>query len=137
MIGLGRRGQGNFLPALMCLRDDFAVAWAHSRTHESLRDVSSVWQVEPADRLDDVTLARVDAVGGVGADRSEHRGAEEARGRMPSRLTVIIDTPVTQSVRDALACARLLAKFKSVTRHRGLHELPEFELARRAVARRR
>lgn len=132
VIGTGRRGQGNFLPALTGLRDQFSIAWVHSRTAERLRDVASVWNVEPAERLDDVTLAGVDAVA-ISVPIDQNIPVLKLLEPHAGRLTVIIDTPVTQSVRDALACARLLAKFKSVLVTEDYMNFPEFELARRAV----
>jgi hypothetical protein len=133
VIGTGRRGQGNFLPALTCLREQFAIAWVHSRTAERLRGVASTWNVEPAERLDDVTLAGVDAVA-ISVPIDQNIPVLKTLEPHASRLIVIIDTPITQSVRDALACARLLAKFKSVLVTEDYMNFPEFELARRAVA---
>jgi hypothetical protein len=133
LIGTGRRGQGNFLPALSCLRDRFAVAWVHSRTAERLRKVASAWNVEPLVQLDDITLAGVEAVA-VSVPTDQNIPVLKVLEPHAERLTVIIDTPVTQSVRDALACARLLAKFKSVIVAEDDMNFPEFELARRAVA---
>jgi hypothetical protein len=133
VIGIGRRGQGNFLPALACLRGEFSIAWIHSRTREHLRKVSSCWNVEPAERLDDDTLRGVNAVA-VSVPIEQNIPVLKMLEPHASRLTVVIDTPITQSLRDALTCAKLLAKFKSVLVTEDYMNFPEFELARRAVA---
>jgi hypothetical protein len=133
VIGVGRRGQGNFLPALTCLRGEFSIAWVYSRTRERLRDVASCWNVEAAERLDDDALRSVDAVT-VSVPIKQNIPVLKMLEPHASRLTVVIDTPITQSLRDALICARLLAKFKSVLVTEDYMNFPEFELARRAVA---
>jgi hypothetical protein len=133
VIGVGRRGQGNFLPALTCLRGEFSIAWVHSRTREHLRNVASCWNVEPAERLDDDALRSVDAVA-VSVPIEQNIPVLKMLEPHASRLTVVIDTPITQSIRDALICAKLLAKFKSVLVTEDYMNFPEFELTRRAVA---
>jgi NADP oxidoreductase coenzyme F420-dependent len=133
VIGAGRRGQGNFLPALTCLHAEFSITWVHSRTRERLRNVASCWNVEPAEWLDDDALHRVDAVA-VSVPIEQNIPVLKMLEPHASRLTVVIDTPITQSLRDALTCARLLAKFKSVLVTEDYMNFPEFELARRAVA---
>jgi len=132
VIGAGRRGQGNFLPALMCLCGEFPVAWVHSRTRERLRDVASCWDVAPAERLDDETLAGVEAVA-ISVPIDQNIPVLKSLEPHASRLTIVIDTPVTQSVRDTLTCAKLLAKFKQVVVTEDYMNFPEFELARRAA----
>src|SRR5260221_2827850 len=133
VIGAGRRGQGNFLPALTCLRGEFSIVWVHSRTRERLRNVASCWNVEPAEWLDDDALLSVDAVA-VSVPMEQNIPVVKMLEPHAWRVTVVIDTPITQSLRDALICARLLAKFKSVLVTEDYMNFPEFELTRRAVA---
>jgi predicted dehydrogenase len=133
LIGVGRRGQGNFLPALHCLRPHFAVAWIHARTPERLREISHLWDVPAAVDLDDETLTNADVVA-VTVPIEQNLHVLRKLQRHASRLILVIDTPIAQSILDARACRSLLAEFKTVLVAEDYMNFPEFELARRAAA---
>ncbi len=132
LIGAGRRMQGNYLPALFLLPDDFAVAWAHARRPEPLRAAMDPWGVAPQDVLDAAALESVDAVAmSVPIDQNA-----KVLGQLQAakhRLHLFIDTPIVTSLKQARDVMPLLVGFRSVTVTEDFMNFPEWSLARSAV----
>lgn len=132
VIGAGRRVQGNFLPVLQALRDDFDVMGIHSRTYSRLKPVADAWNVPAVASLADIDLSAVDVVA-LSVPTGQNAAVLRTLAPHAAHLKLVIDTPIAWNRQELKATAPLLDRFSQVVVTEDYMNFPTFELLRSAV----
>ncbi|MBM4231085.1 MAG: hypothetical protein FJ184_10105 [Gammaproteobacteria bacterium] len=132
IFGAGQRVRNNFLPALHFLQDYFKVVGITARTTERLIPLARRWSIEAVVDVATLDWSKIDV---VILSVSVPQNAEILRRLAPfaSRLRLVIDTPIANTLDELAACKPWLSHYKSVLVTEDYMNFPMFSLIRRAT----
>lgn len=135
IFGAGQRVRNNFLPALHFLQNYFEIVGITARTTERLAPLAKRWNLEAVVDVATLDWSKIDV---VILSVPVPQNAKILRRIAPfaSRLRLVIDTPIANTLDELAACKPWLSKFKSVLVTEDYMNFPIFSLIRRATSER-
>lgn len=114
------------------MTDTMIIIGLHSRTPERLLAVASRWNVPAFPSLEEIDFDNVDVVA-ISVQTEQNPVVLKRLEPFASRLSLIIDTPISWTRSELAACYPMLQKFKRVLVAEDYMNFPSFALLRRAV----
>lgn len=122
------------MPALACLRKEFAICGIHSRTEAKSAEVARRWGVPSVPSLAEFDLSDVDVVA-VSVPTSQNANVLHQLQGAAANLELVIDTPIASDGSEQAAIAPLLKNYKNVVVAEDYMNFPRFALIRSVVER--